>query len=122
MTTADYLVEMTFPPFASLPAPQDVATFTERFVLPTLDACEKWTSAGRILAGGPLLAATGFTFIARAESPAQLEDMIGGLPLWPRAQTRIVPLGTFAQRAATVRQRLERLRAAGAAPAPVPVN
>lgn len=36
--------------------------------------------------------------------------MIGSLPLWPRAQTRVVPLGSFTDRAATVRERLETLR------------
>lgn len=85
--------------------------FSERFVLPTLEACQKLRETGRILAGGTALAAVGFTFIARAESPQELEDMVAGLPLWARAQTRVVPLGTFESRAATVRQRLAQAKA-----------
>ncbi len=108
MISHDYLVEMTFTPFAAPPNPAELAAFTERFVLPTLEACEKLREAGLILAGGPALAAVGFAFIARAGSPQALEDMVAGLPLWGRAQTRVVPLGTFASRAATVRQRLVR--------------
>lgn len=114
-----YLVEMTFPPAATLLSPPEIVAFTERMVLPTLDALEKLTASGQILAGGPLLATTGFAFIARAGSPPELEDVIASLPLWGRAQTRVVPLGTFALRAATIRDRLTRLPATASPSAPV---
>jgi hypothetical protein len=110
MISPHYLVEMTFAPFGSLLTPQEVLTFTDRFVLPTLETCERLTSEGRIVAGGPCLAAVGFSFIAKADSPEELEDMVVGLPLWARAQTRVVPLGTFASRADAVRQRIQQLR------------
>jgi hypothetical protein len=113
MTSHDYLVEMNFAPFASPPTPQEVAAFAERFALPTLDALEKLAAAGRILAGGPFLAAVGFSFVARAASPEELEEMVTGLPLWTRAQTRVVPLGTFEGRAATLRRRLRNAEASG---------
>jgi hypothetical protein len=121
MTSHEYLVEMTFAPFATLPSPQEVVTFAERFALPTLEALEKLVAAGRILAGGPALAAVGFSFIARAASPEELEEMVTGLPLWPRAHTRIVPLGTFESRAATIRGRLMKAREAVAHPHQSPV-
>lgn len=111
MSSAQYLVEMTFTPFATLPTPAEVRSFTERFALPTLEACERLVASGRIVAGGPLLAAVGFTFIAQAESAAELEQMITALPLWPRAQTRVVPLGTFTSRADSIRARLAALAA-----------
>lgn len=116
MTSNDYLVEMNFTPFASLPSPPEVAAFTERFVLPTLESLERLAAAGRILAGGPNLAAAGFTFIARTSSAQELEEMVAGLPLWPRSQIRVVALGTFESRAATARERLARARAAAPAP------
>lgn len=116
MNTQQYLVEMTFPPFATIPSPAEVRTFTERFVLPTLEACERLAASGRIVAGGTTLAAIGFTFVAQAESGEQLEQTIASLPLWARAQTRIVPLGTFASRAASIRARLAALPAAEARP------
>jgi hypothetical protein len=117
MTSHGYLVEMSFAPFASLPSPQEVVTFAERFALPTLEALEKLAAGGRIAAGGPTLASVGFAFIARAASPQELEEMVAGLPLWARAQTRVVPLGTFESRAATIRDRLRKAREA-AAPQP----
>ena len=110
MTANEYLVEMTFTPFGSLLSPQDVLTFSERFVLPTLEACQKLRESGRIVAGGTTLAAVGFTFIARAESPHELEDMVAGLPLWARAQTRVIPPGTFESRLSAIRQRLNQLK------------
>jgi hypothetical protein len=117
MASHDYLVEMSFAPFASLPSPQEVVTFAERFALPTLETLGKLAASGRILAGGTALASVGFSFIARAGTPQELEDMVAGLPLWARAQTRVVPLGTFEGRAATIR---ERLRNAGEAAARQP--
>ncbi len=111
MTTHDYLVEMTFTPFGSVPSPAELVAFSERMVLPTLEACQKLREAGRIVAGGTALAAVGFAFIARADSPQELEDMVTSLPLWGRAQTRVVPLGTFESRAATARQRLAVVKA-----------
>lgn len=112
MTSQDYLVEMTFAPFASPPAPQEVVAFTEWFVLPTLEALKKLVAAGQILAGGTPLAVPGFSFIARVSSPQELEQMISGLPLWPRSQARVVPLSTFGSRAASIRERLSVARAA----------
>lgn len=111
MASNDYLVEMSFPPFASLLSPQELLRFTERMALPTLEALERLAASGRIVAGGPLLAAIGFTFIARAESAQELEDMVAGLPLWPRSQTRIVPLGTFSRRTEAIRGMMGRLKA-----------
>jgi hypothetical protein len=111
MTTSDYLVEMKLAPVANVPTPQEGVAFTERFVLPTLEAFERLVAEGHILAGGPLLAGMGFSFVIRAASPAQLEALVATLPLWPRAQTTVVPLASFGDRAATVRERLATLKA-----------
>ena len=106
MPTNDYLVEMKIAPSANILTREEGIAFTERFVLPTLQTCENLTASGKILAGGPILGAMGFAFIARADSARHLEDIVGSLAIWPRAQTTIVALGTFATRAAAVRERL----------------
>ena len=110
MTTTDYLVEMTFPPFATPLSLSEVVTFSERFVLPTLEACRKLCETGRIVGGGTTLAAIGFTFIARTDSPQELEDMVSALPMWSRAQTRVVPLGTFDRRFQVAQEALSRAK------------
>ena len=115
MTSQDYLIEMNFTPFASLPTPPEAVAFIERLALPTMEGLERLAAGGRILAGGSILAAAGFVFIARVNSPQELEELeelVNSLPLSARAQTRVVPLGTFGSRAATIRDRLARARAA----------
>jgi hypothetical protein len=116
MTYHDYHIEMTFPPFASILTPEEAATFAEKSALPTLEALGKLSASGKILAGGSFLGATGFSFIIRAASPEDLEDMVTRLPLWPRSQTRVVPLGTFERRAAAIRERLPKAREAARPP------
>jgi len=111
-TSHEYLVEMSFPPFGTLLSPTELAFFGEQYVLPTLEICRQHQMAGRIVAGGTTLAAVGFTFIARVNSAQELEDLVGGLPLWGRAQTRVVPLGTFESRSERLRERLSRGKAA----------
>jgi hypothetical protein len=110
MTTADYLIEMKIAPTGTILSPREGIAFTERYVLPTLDACRELTAAGTIVAGGPAIAAMTFTFVLRARSPEHVEEIVSGLPIWPRAQTTIVPLGTFEHRAANVRQRLAKVK------------
>jgi len=117
MTTHDYLVEMHFTPFATLLSAPEATAFAERLALPTLETLERLAASGRILAGGSLLAAAGFAFIARVGSPQELEELVASLPLSARAETRVVPLGTFGSRAATPRGRVERARAVAAAAA-----
>lgn len=110
-SSTDYLVEMKITPSSVVPTPQEGIAFTERFVLPTLEAFERLAASGKILAGGPQLGAMGFTFIARAENTQQLESIVATLPLWPRAQTTVIPLASFSDRLTTVRHRLHTLKA-----------
>lgn len=111
MITSDYLVEMKLAPVANVPTPQEGVAFTERYILPTLEAFERLVAQGHILAGGPLLAGMGFSFVLRATSAAQVEALVATLPLWPRAQTTVVPLASFGERTASVRERLATLKA-----------
>lgn len=102
----DYLVTMKLPPAPRSFGPTEGLAFVHDLVLPTLEACETLSAQGRILAGGPTLGVMGFTFIARASAPQDLEEMVATLPLWSRADTTIVPLGKFGDRLAVIRQRL----------------
>ena len=116
MSSHDYLVEMTFDPFATLLTPPEITAFAERMALPTIEALRQLAASGRILAGGTFLAATGFLFIARVSSPQELDEMMIGLPLFPRARTRIVPLGAFESRGAALRARLDKAKSAAQPP------
>ncbi|HVU36391.1 MAG TPA: hypothetical protein VHE61_23335 [Opitutaceae bacterium] len=110
MNHLDYLVELKVSPAATVPTPQEGIAFTERFVLPTIEACERHAAEGRIVAGGPTLAGLSFAFVARVATPQELERLVSGLPIWPRAQTTVTPLGSFSERGANVRQRLAAIK------------
>jgi hypothetical protein len=114
MHAHEYLVEMDFTPFATLLTPKESASFTENMALPTLEALEGFAKSGRIRAGGARLAAGGFSFIAEATSPQDLEEMVTSLPLWPRAQVRVVALAPFSGRTASMRGRLAEAKARAA--------
>ncbi|HEY5078266.1 MAG TPA: hypothetical protein VII43_00400 [Opitutaceae bacterium] len=116
MSSQDYLVEMTFDPFSTLLTPPEILAFGERMALPTIEALRQLAASGRILAGGTFLAASGFIFIARVSSPQELDEMMIGLPLFPRARTRVVALGTFESRGAALRGRLDMGKSAAQAP------
>ena len=115
MTSSEYLVEMTFTPYASLLSPQEIVTFIERMALPTMEMLEKLVASGRIRAGGAALASGNVSFIAGAASPQELEEMVFSLPLTPRSEVRILPLSTFGTRAEMIRGRLARAKALVAA-------
>jgi len=114
MTTTDYLVEMKARPITNVLSPSEAVALSERYVLPTLEACDRLVQEGRIVAGGPAVAGMSFTFVLRADSPAQVEEVVTALPIWARTETTIVPLTSFAGRAHAVRARVERLRNAAA--------
>ena len=48
----------------------------------------------------------------RADSARDIDDIVGGLPVWPRMVTTVTPLTTWGDRAAALGPRLERLKAA----------
>lgn len=116
-----YLIEMKAAPTAALLSREEAISVAERFVLPTLETCTRLAAEGRIV-GGPRLGAMSFAFVVRGESPEEIEDLAVTLPLWPRVETTVTPLGTFADRLAVARQRLAALQAVPAAGTPPESN
>lgn len=55
--------------------------------------------------------AIGLAFIIRADTANEIDDIVTGLPVWPRMVTTLTPLTTWSERANALRPRLERLRA-----------
>ncbi len=117
--TTDYFVEMKFTPVTSVPAPAEGIAYVERFIQPTLEQFQRLLDAGSIVAGGPTLGGMTFAFVLRAESPLQAEEIVMALPGWPRAQTTVTPLGSFAQRAEVGRECLAKLKATLVSATPV---
>lgn len=110
----EYLVDMRIADSGrSTTTPADGVTFIEQFILPTLEQCGKLEAGGRILAGGPVSGAIGLLFVIRADSAPEIDEIVSGLPIWPRMVTTITPLTTWEDRAAALRPRLERLKPGG---------
>ena len=91
--------------------PEDGATFLEGYIFPSLEMCKRLEEEKRIVAGGPMIGTIGIALILQAETGQQLDELIASLPVWPLMETTVTPLTTFEGRVATLRPRLERLRA-----------
>ncbi|HET6178963.1 MAG TPA: muconolactone Delta-isomerase family protein [Candidatus Sulfotelmatobacter sp.] len=104
----NYLVQMKL---ATRPAnPQEGIVLIEQSILPTLERCKQLEAEKKIFAGGPVSGAIALSLIVSAESAQELDDLITGLPVWPRMETTVTPLTTFAGRIQAVRAQLERLK------------
>ena len=108
-----YLVQMRLTSSGRPTTPADGVVFIEQFILPTLELCKKLQEEKKILAGGPMSGAVALVLIVDAESSQELDDLITGLPIWPRMETAVTPLTSFEGRGRTLRPRLEQLRAQG---------
>ena len=107
----EYLVDMRLADSGRSATPAEGLVFLEQYILPTLELGEKLALEGRILAGGPISGAIGLAFIIRASSALEIDEMVAGLPVWPRMVTTVTPLHTWTGRRDALRSRLERLRA-----------
>jgi hypothetical protein len=90
-----YLVDMRLTSPARPKTPEEGANFIQQVIFPTLALCEKLTSEGKIVAGGPVSGAVRLVLIVEAESALELDSTIEHLPLWPLAETEVTPMTTF---------------------------
>lgn len=103
-----YLVDMTLASHTR--TPQEGIEFITVYVLPTLAAAKELEEKGIIVAGGLKTGQIAFSIILEVISLEQLDEIIERLPLWPRMQTTVTPLSTFAARESSVQKRLEDIK------------
>ena len=106
-----YLVNMRLADSGRSTTPAEGLSFIEQYILPTLEQCDQLEREHRILAGGPVSGAIALSFIIRADSAREIDDLVAGLPIWPRMETTITPLTSWNERAAALGPRLARLKA-----------
>ncbi len=106
-----YLVQMKLAAHSRPNSPQEGASFIEGYIFPSLEMCKKLEEEKKIVAGGPIIGTIGIALILQAETGQQLDELVASLPVWPLMETTVTPLTTFDGRVATLRPRLERLRA-----------
>ena len=107
----EYLIDMRLADSARSSTPAEGVALIEHYILPTLERCQALVDEHRIVAGGPISGAIGLAFIIRADSAKDIDEIVAGLPVWPRMVTSVTPLTTWSDRASILRPRLERLRA-----------
>jgi hypothetical protein len=107
----EYLVDMRLADSGRSTTVTEGLIFIEQYILPTLELGEKLAAENRILAGGPLSGAIGLAFIIRADNAKDIDEIVAGLPVWPRMVTTVTPLTTWSGRRSALQSRLERLRA-----------
>ena len=97
-----FLIEIDQVKTAAPPTRQAGREFIEQIIFPTLDCADQLARAGRIVAGGPVAGRIALRFIAEADSPQQVDELVSSLPLWTVAETRVTPLIEFGERRAHV--------------------
>ena len=104
-----FLVELDYVNSGALMRPEAGRAFIEQIILPTLARAEQLLAENKIVAGGPVIGRLALRFILQADSLPDVDRLISSLPLWPLAQTRVTPLGLFADRRQSVQNKLEDL-------------
>ena len=93
-----FLVELDHVKSGTSLTPDQAKPFIETVIYPTLAKAEKLVAERKILAGGPVIGRIAVRFILQADSLQEVDRIVSSLPLWPLSDTRVTPLGTFADR------------------------
>jgi muconolactone delta-isomerase len=105
-----YLVDMRLTEYGRQD-PREGLAFIENYILPSLEQCKKLEAEKKIVAGGPISGTIGFALMVEASSALELDEIIEGLPIWPRMRTTVTPLTSFDDRAKAIKPRLEHIKA-----------
>src|SRR5215472_246252 len=105
-TNMRYLVQMRIVPQGRPMSKEEGVVFFAEFIHPMLALCTKRQDEKKIAAGGPISGTIGLVLVIKADSAKDLDDLVTGLPVWPRRETEVTPLTTFDDRALSIQRRL----------------
>ncbi len=103
-----YLVQMKIVPSGRPVSQEEGVAFFEELIRPTLEICKKLQEEKKILGGGPISGTIGLALLVQADSAKELDDLITGLPVWPRMETEVALLTTFEDRKLSIQHRLNK--------------
>ena len=104
-----FLVELDHVKTGTPPTPETGRAFIERIIFPTLALAEQLAAEKKIVAGGPVAGRIALRLMIEEESPERVDRIVTSLPIWAQAETRVMPLLTFAQRRSNVQALWESL-------------
>jgi hypothetical protein len=90
-------------------SPAETLKTLEDLVLPLFESLMRWAAEKKILAGGVPVGDRAVVFIVEAASHGELDRMLRSLAMWGRFKWDVVPLESFAGRAAQEREFVQRL-------------
>ncbi len=106
-----YLVQMNIIPEGRPKSNEEGQNFYRNLIHPTLKKCQQLQEEGKILAGGPISGTIGLALLIKTDTVTELDQLLAGLPVWPLMETTVLPLTTFADRAAAVEARFKNAQA-----------
>lgn len=105
-----HLVQMKITPQARPANDEEGFNFVNNLIVPTLKRCQQLQQEGKIVAGGPISGTIGLAFVVETDTLKELDQLLTTLRAWPRMETTVTPLTTFADRASVVEAGLKRLQ------------
>ncbi len=108
-----FLIEMALADAGRPTTVPEGQAFIEQLVFPTLERCLRLVEEGKIVAGGPMSGRIAIAMVVEAGSAREIDVLLGSLPLWPRMNTTVLPLSSFADRRWALAPRLDELRGGG---------
>lgn len=105
-----YLVTMEFVEPGPLFSAQQLGQMVEQTILPSFDLLAGMMVEGKVVAGGLPAGSRTAIFIVEAASHDELDQIVEGIPFWAVMKTTVVPMQSFAKRAANDRALIERIK------------
>ena len=93
--------------------PRETAQFFESLIIPSLEAIVQMEKEKKIV-GGVYAGSRAAAFIVEAISNEEVSHLLMGLPFWALFKWKVTPLESTQSRLNTIRQMVERLKAASA--------
>ncbi len=104
-----FLVELDHVKSGSPLTSEQGRAFIEQTIFPTLARAEELVAEGKIVGGGAIAGRIALRFILQADSLPDADRLVSSLPLWPLAETRVIPLVAFSERRTSVQAILKTL-------------
>ena len=104
-----YLVTAEFVDPDPLLPPEQLVELIRQMLLPTHDALTNLKAQGKVIAGGFPVGERAAVFIFDADSNAELDSILQGLPIWGFLKIKATPLEDIENRRERDRQQAEQI-------------
>ena len=107
-----FLVKTEYVEVGPLLPPEQVVTFVEQAVIPSLEMLIQWEQEGRIRAGGTFPGERAGAMVIEADSAEEVGQLLGSLPFWGQMKWEVRALQSLSSTLERERGIIEQTRAA----------